>query len=86
MVRTARDLGAVVRARRQELGLSQQDVANRAGVSRQWVGAAEAGKPALELAAVLRLVAALDLALDLDLAPAPSGPIDLDDHLARFVG
>ncbi|HEU5152676.1 MAG TPA: helix-turn-helix domain-containing protein, partial [Iamia sp.] len=81
-VHTARDIGALVRARRQELGLSQGALAERASVSRQWLVAAEAGKPTVELAAVLRVLAALDLALDLRTAPSGPPAIDLDDHLA----
>ncbi|HMJ77691.1 MAG TPA: helix-turn-helix domain-containing protein [Iamia sp.] len=86
MVHTAKDVGALLRARRRELGLSQREVARRADVSRQWLVAAEAGKPTLELAAVLRALAALDLALEAGAAPAGDHSLDLDDHLAGFVG
>lgn len=85
IVRSPKDMGARLRARRRELGLSQSAAAERAGVSRQWVVAAEGGKPSLELAAVLRIVAALDLALDLRPAPPAHRSIDLDEHLADFV-
>jgi HTH-type transcriptional regulator/antitoxin HipB len=85
-VLTARDLGARIRARRQEVGLSQGALADRAGVSRQWIVAAEGGKPTVELAPVLRVLAALGLALDLGPAPADPPDVDLDDHLAGFVG
>ncbi|HEV7721642.1 MAG TPA: helix-turn-helix domain-containing protein [Iamia sp.] len=86
VVHTAKDVGALLRARRRELGLSQSEVARRADVSRQWLVAAEAGKPTLELAAVLRALAALDLALEAGAAAAGEHPLDLDDHLAGFVG
>jgi HTH-type transcriptional regulator/antitoxin HipB len=75
-----RTLAAAVRGRRLDLGLSQAELARRAGVSRQWVNEFEAGKPAAELALVLRLLDAL--ALELTVAPrsgeTPRAPTDLD--------
>ena len=50
MLTTVRDLGAAVRAARQEGGLSQQVLADRAGVPRQWVSRLETGSnPGAEL-------------------------------------
>ncbi len=91
-VRSIRDLGAVVRGRRRDLGLTQADLAVRAGVSRKWVYEFEAGKPTAELRLVLRTLDALGLALELgykDGGPPPAaGKIaDLDElieeHRAR---
>jgi HTH-type transcriptional regulator/antitoxin HipB len=82
------DLADVVRSRRIELGISQEEIARRIGVSRRWVWQIEAGKATAELGLVLRLIQALDLAVDLrpvDAADHVDGaPIDLDAHLARF--
>lgn len=61
-----RDIAAAVRGRRHALGLSQADVARRAGVSRQWVSEFESGKPTAELRLVIRLLDALGLYLSLD--------------------
>ncbi|MFK5634280.1 helix-turn-helix domain-containing protein [Ornithinimicrobium sp. LYQ103] len=72
-----RDLGAAVRRARREAGLSQQALADRAGVSRQWLSRMEAGKgPSVELGKVLDVLAALGLAVDLGAAPAPGAKDD----------
>jgi HTH-type transcriptional regulator / antitoxin HipB len=63
-IRSIRDLAAVVRGRRRDLGLSQAELAGRAGVSRKWIYQFEAGKPTAELRLILRVLDALDLALD----------------------
>ena len=62
---TPDDLAQVVRDQRKRLGLSQQRLALLAGVTRQWVGMLERGKPSVEMASVLRVLSALGLRLDL---------------------
>ncbi len=62
---STRDLAIAIRARRQTLGLSQADLATRAGVSRPWISDVEAGKATTELGLVIRLVEALGFRLDL---------------------
>ena len=57
-VRTAADLGVLVRAARKSLALNQQDFADIAGVGRRFVSELEAGKPSLEFDKVLRCCAA----------------------------
>jgi len=91
-IRTAHDLAAVARGRRVERGWSQSEAARRAGVSRKWVSDFETGKASVELAAVLRLLDALDVTLRSG-DPSSTGPpaskddVDLDalldDYLAR---
>ncbi|MFK5647988.1 helix-turn-helix domain-containing protein [Ornithinimicrobium sp. LYQ121] len=77
MLSTVRDLGAAVRRARREAGFSQQALADRAGVSRQWLSRMEAGKgPSAELGKVLDVLAALGLAVDLVAAPAPDAKDD----------
>lgn len=62
MVTTVRDLGAAVREARRTAGLSQQALADRAGVPRQWVSRLETGSnPGAELRKVLDVFAALSL-------------------------
>ena len=73
-VNSMRDLAAAVRGRRQDLGLSQAELAARVGVSRAWINAVEGGKPSVELGLVLRLLD--DLGLRLELA-GPTGRGDL---------
>lgn len=65
---TPRELGLVVRERRHDLRLSQQELADRAGVSRPWLVSVEAGHPRAELGKLLLLLA--ELGLSVDLAPA----------------
>jgi len=64
-IRTPRDLGAVIRERRRELGWGQQVLANKIGVSRQWVIEIEKGKPRAEVGLVLRVLDALGVSLSL---------------------
>lgn len=91
-IQSIRDLAAVVRGRRTDLGLDQASLARRAGVSRKWVYEFEAGKPRAELSHLLRVLDALGLALDLTSEPearssASAEAIDLDalieEHRSR---
>lgn len=90
-----RDLALAVRARRRELGWSQQQLANRCGTSRKWLSQFEQGKPSVELGLILQVLEVLDL--QLSVAPVNAQPtvvrreddepvrrVDLDDHLARM--
>jgi HTH-type transcriptional regulator/antitoxin HipB len=82
-IRSIHNLASAARGRRLALGLSQADLAARAGISRDWVNYFEAGKPTVELILVLRVLEALDLRLDVS-APSDvpesrqAGSIDLD--------
>ena len=83
---TAEDIGLVVREHRRKLGLSQQRLAELAGVGRQWVVAVESGKASAELGLVLRLLKALGLNVFVDpreAAAEPESAIDLDRIIAR---
>lgn len=60
-IRTPSDLGAVIRERRQQLGLGQADLARNVGVSRQWLSGVENGRPGAELGLVLRTLNILKL-------------------------
>jgi HTH-type transcriptional regulator/antitoxin HipB len=86
-LRTPKDVGAAIRARRRSLGWDQAELARRIGVSRLWVGQVEAGKPGAGLGLVLRALDALELTLaiptpgDPGAATEPSAPVrtvDLD--------
>jgi HTH-type transcriptional regulator / antitoxin HipB len=80
-----RDLGALVRDRRRRLGMTQDELARRVGVSRQWVVGLEQGK-ARAFGLVLRTLGVLGLNIDIfdDDASAPRGRVDLDSLLGRF--
>ncbi|MEJ0074704.1 MAG: type II toxin-antitoxin system Y4mF family antitoxin [Alphaproteobacteria bacterium] len=61
LIRTPADLGAAIRDRRRQLGLDQATLAQRIGVSRQWVVAIEQGRSRAELGLVLRALDALGI-------------------------
>jgi HTH-type transcriptional regulator/antitoxin HipB len=69
-----------------DLGISQAELAERAGVSRKWIYEFEGGKPRAELGLLLRVLDALDLTLELSRA-ADGTPSELDalldEHRAR---
>ena len=52
--RTPKAIGHAIRNRRQELGLTQSELARKMGVSRQWLVSVEQGKPGAELGLILR--------------------------------
>jgi HTH-type transcriptional regulator/antitoxin HipB len=90
-IRSIRELAAAVRGRRKDLGLSQADLAGRAGVSRKWVYEFEAGKPSAEFGLLLRVLDVLELELELASRSEVGSPdrgdtIDLDTLLEEHRG
>jgi HTH-type transcriptional regulator / antitoxin HipB len=88
-VNSIHDLASAARGRRLELGVSQAEIAARAGVSRDWVNSFEGGKPTVELILVLRILEVLGLRLELaDAAHSqrsrPPGSVDLDALLDEY--
>lgn len=86
---TVRDLGAAVRARRHDLGLSQDELSRSAGVSRPWLSRVESGNhPGAELQKVLDLLDVLGLSIQLESAPveAPADTPDDDPFDQFFAG
>lgn len=68
-------LGQRIRARRRELGLSQEGLAHEAGLDRSYVGRIERGEHNLTFASLIRLARAMrcDVAsLTVDLPAHPS--------------
>lgn len=93
IIKTPKDLGAVIRNRRKELAWDQAKLAAEVGASRQWVIDIEKGKPRAELDLALRALHALGLSLHTE-SPArkasgsapvntPSPGIDINDVLNR---
>lgn len=89
-IKSIRNLAAAVRGRRRDLGLTQAELAMRAGVSRKWVYEFEAGKPTAELRLIMRVLDVLGLTLELsdqDDARSAHTLADLDslieEHRAR---
>lgn len=88
-IRTTRALGAVVKARRLELGWSQAKLADHLHVQRQWVIRLEAGGDGAEIGTVLKALNALGLPIVIGNEPrstsersAPAS--NLDEVFARL--
>ncbi|MEI7054718.1 type II toxin-antitoxin system Y4mF family antitoxin [Nocardioides sp. CCNWLW239] len=78
--------GSAVRAARRRAGLTQGDLAHRAGVGRRFVVDVEAGHPRAELGKALALLEVLDVYLaPTQLSPIapPLEDVDLDAVLSR---
>ena len=65
-IETMYDMGLVIRQRREALGLSQEQLAARTGVSRSWLAKVETGKMSFDLRRVLMVLDALGLRLEVD--------------------
>jgi len=74
-LRTPADLGALIRNHRIKLGLHQNSLAKKVGVSRQWLVELEKGKPRADVGLVLRTLHALGLSLDI-VKDTPQNKID----------
>jgi HTH-type transcriptional regulator/antitoxin HipB len=70
-LRTPKDIGALIRQRRHELELTQIQLAERVGVSRQWVVDVERGKARAEIGLVLRALDVLDATLRVEAVASP---------------
>lgn len=76
-------LGAAVRQARNDQGLSQAEVAARAGVSRPWLSQMENGKMSVETSKVLAVLDALGLCMEVGPVPRSEGEPDAREVLAR---
>jgi y4mF family transcriptional regulator len=72
-IQTSRAFGSAVRRARKDQGLSQADLAARAGVGRPWLSELETGKRTAELGRALSVLSALGLALTFVDVPGPDG-------------
>jgi HTH-type transcriptional regulator/antitoxin HipB len=61
--RTLADIINLIVSTRHARGLSQAQLAKRAGVSRAWLAAVEGGKPRVDFSLILQTLAALDIQL-----------------------
>ena len=73
------ELAAALRAMRRQQGLTQAALAERAGISRQWVCDAENNKLPGGVTMLCRLI--FELGHTIELVPAPDEGFDLDAHL-----
>jgi HTH-type transcriptional regulator/antitoxin HipB len=60
------DLASLIKQERKTRGWTQAELAERSGVSRDWIIALEQAKPSVELALVLRTLKALNLPLSIN--------------------
>lgn len=72
--RTVDDIGRIARQRRQDEGRSQADVAEAAGVTRQWLVRFEQGRSDVSLRNVMTVMSVLKLDLAIDVQGAPRRP------------
>ena len=84
-VGTPRDIGLMIRERRNVLDLDQAELARKVGVSRQWLIGLERGKQRADVGLIIRTLNALGLILDIrtDRANASSREraVSIDDIL-----
>jgi transcriptional regulator with XRE-family HTH domain len=78
------DFGRVARQRRLDLNLSQDDLAERAGVTRQWLSRFESAKADVSLSKALLVLRELDLDIDVRTPQPPMIP-DLATYAADSI-
>lgn len=61
---TTKDIGSLVRQARKDSGLTQVQLAQRVGVSRDWIIRVEQGRATVELGLVLRTLKTLGVGLE----------------------
>lgn len=64
-IRTAKDIGALIRDKRKSQKLDQAGLAAKVGVNRRWVLEVERGKPRAEIGLVLKTLDALGVTLSI---------------------
>jgi y4mF family transcriptional regulator len=81
--KTIRDIAAIVRNRREQIGWTQAQLATKAGVGREWVIQFEKGKPTVEWGLVIRVLRELGMTMDIQIqgAEPPKGGDELDQIL-----
>jgi len=83
-ITTPRQLGAAIRQARRDAGLTQQELAVRARVSRRWLGMVESGKaPRAELGLVLSVLSTLGVGLNVIQKPELTGE---EARVAQYLG
>ncbi len=65
LINSVADVGAVIRATRQQYGLSQSQLAGLAGTGLRFISELERGKPSIQLAKALDVIATLGLQLQI---------------------
>jgi transcriptional regulator with XRE-family HTH domain len=77
LIRTAREVGLLIRDQRRAARITQAELAERVGASREWIRLLESGKPRLELGLTLRALTALGITLDAQSSASVATPVEL---------
>lgn len=90
-IRSARDLGLLVREARRVRRLTQMQLATKAGVGRDWIIALEKGNRGAEMGRVLRTLRVLECALEIGYKtpgdePETKAATRLDQIITRSLG
>ena len=91
-IRTPKEIGLLIRDRRRQLDLTQDQLAQRIGVSRPWIVQLEQGKETAQLGMVLSVLNDLDVPLHVDppsanrVAESRRSAVDLDNIIKNAVG
>ena len=84
LIRTPSEIGAAIREGRRRLKLDQRTLAEKVGVSRQWLIDVEKGKPRAEIGLILRTLNVLGISIRTDEKAPPhsversSARVDVD--------
>lgn len=85
-IRSATDLGRLVKAERLRRGLTQAQLATLHGTTQRWISLVESGKDATRLGAALRLLGTLGVVLDARPAAMPGArPARVESGLDAIV-
>lgn len=86
-VASAGDIGTLIRQMRQEASLTQQELADRVGTTRQWVIRMEQGHRTPTMNTVLIALAVLGLEMAATHSLPPRGPRNaLERRMAKLLG
>ncbi len=84
-MRTAKEIGALIRERRRAARMTQSELGRKAGASQRWISEIENGKSTAEIGMVLLTLAVLGIDLEArqtrSAAAGGEPPIDIDDIL-----
>src|SRR5690606_6189486 len=80
-IKTAREIGILIREARNRRGLSQAALARMINTTQTWVSWIENGKPGAEIGSVLLALTTLGVEMNFDLpTSSPMKSSDYDDH------
>lgn len=79
-IRTARDIGILIKEARNRRGLSQAALAKLMNTTQTWVSWIENGKPTAEIGSVLLALTTLGVEMNFSPPPVPSSDGAADQH------